>query len=113
SAATAAIYTRDIEEACKFLGGERDDLMDRLRKEKLGASARQDYERAARLRDALRDADAVLLGQRLITGAVEANNLLILYPSSEDGSIEAYLIRHGRLAGQRGQPAGGHRLWEV
>jgi DNA polymerase-3 subunit epsilon len=47
----------------------------------------------------------VLLGQRLITGAVEANNLLILYPSSEDGAIEAYLIRHGRLAGQRRPPA--------
>jgi DNA polymerase-3 subunit epsilon len=105
SAETAAIYMRDIEEACKFLGGERDDLMDRLRKEMLAASARQDYERAARLRDALRDADAVLLGQRLITGAVEANNLLILYPSSEDGAIEAYLIRHGRLAGQRRSPA--------
>ena len=28
----------------------------------------------------------MLLGQRLITGAVEANNLLILYPSSEDWS---------------------------
>ena len=105
SAEAAATYRRDLEEACKFLGGERDDLMDRLRKEMLAASARQDYERAARLRDALRDADAVLLGQRLITGAVEANNLLILYPSSEDGAIEAYLIRHGRLAGQRRSPA--------
>jgi DNA polymerase-3 subunit epsilon len=105
SAEAVAAYRRDLEEACKFLGGERDDLMERLRKEMLAASARQDYERAARLRDALRDADAVLLGQRLITGAVEANNLLILYPSSEDGAIEAYLIRHGRLAGQRRSPA--------
>jgi len=96
---------REVEEACKFLCGERDDLMDRLRKEMLAASARQDYERAARLRDALRDADAVLLGQRLITGAVDAKNLLIRYPSSEDGAIEAYLIRHGRLAGQRRSPA--------
>ena len=47
------------------------------------AAARQDFERAARLRDALRDADQVLLGQRLVTGAVEANNLLIVYPSAE------------------------------
>jgi DNA polymerase-3 subunit epsilon len=96
-----AAYLRDVDEACRFLGGERDDLIERLRQEMFAASARQDYERAARLRDALRDADQVLLGQRLITGAVEANNLLILYPSSEDGAIETYLIRHGRLAGQR------------
>ncbi|HLY31266.1 MAG TPA: hypothetical protein VKQ36_09570, partial [Ktedonobacterales bacterium] len=64
------------------------------------ASARQDYERAARLRDALRDADQVLLGQRLVTGAVEANNLLIAYPSAEPGFVEMFLIRHGRLARQ-------------
>jgi len=49
----------------------------------------------------LRDADQVLLGQRLVTGAVEANNLLIVYPSAEPGFTEFYLIRHGRLAGQQ------------
>jgi excinuclease UvrABC nuclease subunit len=65
------------------------------------AAARQDFERAARLRDALKDADQVLLGQRLVTGAVEANNLLIVYPSAEPDHIEIFLIRHGRLLAQR------------
>jgi len=105
SAQMTAQYAEAVNEACKFLGGEREDLIERLRQEMFAASARQDFERAARLRDALRDADQVLLGQRLITGAVEANNLLILYPSSEDGAIESYLVRHGRLAGQRRSPA--------
>lgn len=91
-------YTRVVEEACAFLGGERDDLLDRLRKQMFAASARQDFERAARLRDALRDADQVLLGQRLISGAVLANNLLIIYPSHETDHLELFLIRHGRLA---------------
>jgi DNA polymerase-3 subunit epsilon len=94
-------YRAAVEEACAFLGGERDDLIERLKREMFAAAARQDFERAARLRDALRGADQVLLGQRLVTGAVEANNLLIVYPSSEPGKIELYLIRHGRLAGQR------------
>ncbi|HEU5347877.1 MAG TPA: hypothetical protein VFU63_04620, partial [Ktedonobacterales bacterium] len=48
-----------------------------------------------------KDADQVLLGQRLVTGAVEANNLLIIYPSAEPGHIEVFLIRHGRLLAQR------------
>ncbi len=95
-----ALYREAVEEACKFLGGERADLIDRLKRQMFEAAARQDFERAARLRDALRDADQVLLGQRLVTGAVEANNLLIVYPSSEDGAVEVYLIRHGRLARQ-------------
>ena len=97
-------YRAAVEEACAFLGGERDDLIERLKREMFEAATRQDFERAARLRDALRDADQVLLGQRLVTGAVEANNLLIAYPSSERGQIELYLIRHGRLAGQRRVP---------
>ncbi len=94
-------YQAAVEEACAFLGGERDDLIDRLKREMFEAAARQDFERAARLRDALRDADQVLLGQRLITGAVEANNLLIAYPSALADHAEFYLVRHGRLAGQR------------
>jgi DNA polymerase-3 subunit epsilon len=93
-----AAYRHAVEEACAFLGGERDDLLDRLRRQMFEAAARQDFERAARLRDALRDADQVLLGQRLVTGAVEANNLLIVYPSSEVGNLELFLVRHGRLA---------------
>jgi excinuclease UvrABC nuclease subunit len=104
SVETAAEYRQAIDDACAFLGGERNDLIDRLKREMFEAAARQDYERAARLRDALRDADQVLLGQRLITGAVEANNLLIVYPSAEEGFAELYLVRHGRLAGQQRAP---------
>jgi DNA polymerase-3 subunit epsilon len=101
NATVEAVYQQAVEEACRFLGGERDDLLERLRREMFEAAGRQDFERAARLRDALRDADQVLLGQRLITGAIEANNLLIAYPSAEPGHAELYLIRHGRLVQQR------------
>ena len=97
-------YAQALDEACAFLGGDRDDLLNRLKREMFAASARQDYEHAARLRDALRDADQVLLGQRLVTGAVEANNLLIVYPSIEPDHQEMYLIRHGRLIQQERTP---------
>jgi excinuclease UvrABC nuclease subunit len=103
-AEAAAAYRIALDEACSFLGGERDDLMDKLRRQMLEAAARQDFERAARLRNAIRDADQVLLGQRLVTGAVEANNLLIIYPSALPELVELYLIRHGRLARQRRVP---------
>ncbi|MGH2517740.1 MAG: exonuclease domain-containing protein [Ktedonobacterales bacterium] len=100
----AQAYRTAVDEACAFLGGERDDLIDRLKREMFEAAARQDFERAARLRDALKGADQVLLGQRLVTGAVEANNLLIVYPSAEPEHLELYLIRHGRLVAQRRTP---------
>jgi DNA polymerase-3 subunit epsilon len=97
-------YSKTIEEVCAFLGGEREDLLDRLRRQMLEASQQLNFERAAWLRDTIRSADEVLIGQRLITGAVEANNLFIVYPSAQEGCNELFLIRHGRLVEQRRIP---------
>ena len=102
--AESAAYSEVIAEVCAFLGGEREDLLDRLRRQMLEASQQMNYERAAWLRDTIRSADEVLIGQRLITGAVEANNLLIVYPSARDDHNELFLIRHGRLVAQRCTP---------
>src|SRR5205823_2151098 len=90
-------YARVIEQVCAFLGGEREDLLDRMRRQMLEAAQQLNFERAAWLRDTIRSADEVLIGQRLITGAVEANNLFIVYPSAKEEHNELFLIRHGRL----------------
>ncbi len=97
-------YANVIAEVCAFLGGEREDLLDRLRRQMLEASQQMNYERAAWLRDTIRSADEVLIGQKLITGAVEANNLIIVYPSARDNHNELFLIRHGRLVEQHCVP---------
>lgn len=94
-------YRKVIDEVCAFLGGEREDLLERLRRQMLEASQQLNFERAAWLRDTIRSVDEVLIGQKLITGAVEANNLLIVYPSAHENSNELFLIRHGRLVEQR------------
>ncbi len=97
-------YAKIIEEVCAFLGGEREDLLDRLRRQMLEASQQLNFERAAWLRDTIRSVDEVLIGQRLISGAVEANNLFIVYPSAQEGYNELFLIRHGRLVQQQRIP---------
>jgi len=102
--ADSAAYHTVIEQVCAFLGGEREDLFERLRRQMFEAAQQLNFERAAWLRDAMRSADEVLIGQRLITGAVEANNLLIVYPSSQEMCNEIFLVRHGRLIDQRRMP---------
>ncbi|GAC1555650.1 MAG: hypothetical protein NVS2B2_10750 [Ktedonobacteraceae bacterium] len=94
-------YHKVIEQVCAFLGGEREDLLERLRRQMHEAAHNLNFERAAWFRDAVRSADEVLIGQRLITGAVEANNLFIVYPSATERHNEIFLIRHGRLVQQR------------
>ncbi|GCE17061.1 exonuclease domain-containing protein [Dictyobacter kobayashii] len=96
----AEAYRQVVEQVCAFLGGEREDLLERLRRQMFEAAQQLNFERAAWLRDAVRSADEVLIGQRLITGAVEANNLFIVYPSAQEGCNEIFLIRHGRLIEQ-------------
>ncbi|QBD82470.1 hypothetical protein EPA93_43445 [Ktedonosporobacter rubrisoli] len=96
-----AAYRQIITQVCEFLGGESEDLLDRLRRQMFEAAQQLNFERAAWLRDIVRSADEVLIGQRLITGAVEANNLFIVYPSAHEGYNEIFLIRHGRLVRQR------------
>ena len=78
--------------------------MERLRRQMFEASQNLNYERAAWLRDAIRSVDEILIGQRLITGAVEANNLFIVYPSAKEEHNEIFLIRHGRLVHQACAP---------
>ncbi|GCE12027.1 exonuclease domain-containing protein [Tengunoibacter tsumagoiensis] len=93
-------YRKVIEQVCSFLGGESEDLLERLRRQMFDAAQNLNFERAAWLRDAIHSADEILIGQRLITGAVEANNLFIVYPSANEGHNELFLIRHGRLVQQ-------------
>ncbi len=100
----SAAYHQVIEQICSFLGGEREDLVERLRRQMFEASQQLNFERAAWLRDAIRGVDEILIGQRLITGAVEYNNLFIVYPSAREGHNEIFLIRHGRLLRQECVP---------
>ena len=93
-------YQEVIAQICAFLGGEREDLLERLRRQMMEAAQHLNFERAAWLRDAIKSADEVLIGQRLITGAIEANNLFIVYPSAQEDHDEIFLIRHGRLIEQ-------------
>lgn len=94
-------YRKVIDQVCAFLGGEREDLLERLRRQMFEAAQTLNFERAAWLRDAMRSLDEVLIGQRLLSGAVEANNLFIVYPSAREGCDEVFLIRHGRLVRQQ------------
>lgn len=90
-------YRAVVQEVCDFLGGTGEELLARVEAELYRASDNLHFERAAILRDLLKGARQALISQRLISGAVERHNLLIIYPSSEESHAEVFGIRHGRL----------------
>ena len=93
-------YAVVVDEVCTFLGGTGDELLARVEEAMRQAAHNLQFERAARLRDLLREARQALISQQLLHGAVERHNLLIVYPSSEEGHAEVFGIRHGRLTEQ-------------
>lgn len=99
--ATQEEYGAVVRQVCDFLGGTGDELLARVEAEMRRASDNLRYEHAARLRDLLREARQALVSQQLLVGAVERHNLLIVYPSSEEGHAEIFGIRHSRLQEQR------------
>jgi len=99
--ATPEEYRAIIEQVCGFLGGTGEELLARVEAAMWRASNDKRYEKAADLRDLLRQARQALVSQQLLVGAVERHNLLIVYPSSEEGHAEVFGVRHGRLQEQR------------
>ena len=96
-AVTPVVYGEVIAEVLSFLGGSQDAMLARVELEMRRSADRLDFERSARLRDALRQARQLMMSQQLLTGAVEQHNLVIVCPGVNAGAAELFGIRHGRL----------------
>ncbi len=90
-------YHSEVDDVLNFLGSNRDDKFDVIRTQMEEASEREDFERAAALRDVLIEAQRLLAAQTMLDGAVERHNVLILAPSADEGAVEIFAICHGRL----------------
>jgi len=101
TAVVPASYRAVVDEVLAFLSGDQEAMLDRVESEMQACAARLDFERSARLRDALAQARQVMLSQQLLSGAVERNNLVIVCPGTTPNSSELFGIRHGRLFEQQ------------
>jgi excinuclease UvrABC nuclease subunit len=98
-------YQRLIDDIIAYLDGRREPLVERLWQQLRQASDRLDFERAARLRDAIGHVSQVTIGQHLLTAAVAGSHYLIVQPSAIEAARELLLIVAGRLACQLTLPA--------
>ena len=105
-AVTPELYRPAVEEVLAFLSGDQNAMLTRVEEEMRRSADRLDFERSARLRDALRQARQVLSAQQLLSGAVERNNLVIVCPGATNEVVELFGIRHGRLFEQFTLPLG-------
>ena len=89
-------------ELCTFLGGQANPVQRRLRAEMLEASAAEDYERAARLRDDLQALDRALERNTVVFDEGVDADVIGIAVDELEAAFEVFHVRGGRIRGERG-----------
>jgi excinuclease ABC subunit C len=97
-------YRELVEGAIMFLEGRNRELIKRLKKKMLEASAAREYEKAAKLRDQIASIEATLEEQKVVSGVFKDQDVFAAARKNGSVVIQALFIRGGRLTGARDFP---------
>jgi excinuclease ABC subunit C len=94
-------YAGYVDEACRFLSGKSTAVRRRLSEEMEAASARRDYEAAARLRDRIAALSAVQGTQDINTRSVEEADVFAVSEQAGQFCVEVFFFRNWQNWGNR------------
>jgi excinuclease ABC subunit C len=95
-------HRRIAEDFCDFMAGRTDAFVRRVEKEMYAASAAEEYERAARLRDDLGALNKALEKQAVVFGDGTDADVIALAEDPLEVAVQVFHVRSGRIRGQRG-----------
>ncbi len=95
-----AEYRATIDDLCRFLQGETEAVVTRLKQDMASASTDERYEKAAALRDQLQAIDRVVEKQKIISNERMDSDVIALARANGDACVQVFLIRNGRLIGR-------------
>jgi len=93
-------YAGMVRDVLGFLDGDDDALLNRIWTGLEEASARMDFERASKLRNDLRQVNAIVNAQRQLRDAEDHRYFLLVQPSADAGCREVFLITGGKIWAQ-------------
>ncbi|MEY2426360.1 MAG: excinuclease subunit [Actinomycetota bacterium] len=99
---TPEAYATMVRELCQFLDGDTDPVTKRLELAMLEASDKQEYERAARLRDRLAAVNKAIAKQQVVTTAPEDFDILGIAQDELEAAVQVFYVRRGRVVGRKG-----------
>ncbi len=99
---TPEAYATMVRELCQFLDGDTDPVTKRLELAMLEASDRQEYERAARLRDRLAAVNKAIAKQQVVTTTPEDFDVLGIAEDELEAAVQVFYVRRGRVVGRKG-----------
>lgn len=93
-------YQEVIKEVCMFLEGRHFELINKLKQDMENAANLRQYEKAARLRDQIRDIEKVLEKQKVVTVNNEDLDVLGLAQDRRGTVVQVFQVRQGKLVGR-------------
>ena len=91
-----------VEDLAAFLEGDTTDVLGRLEQEMADASARLEFEVAARRRDQLAAANRALQRQEVVSDKAEDFDAIAVHEDELEAAVQAFFVRRGRLVGRKG-----------
>jgi excinuclease ABC subunit C len=91
-----------VDDFCDFMGGQTRPFIRRIEREMYAASDRQDFEKAARLRDDLGAMERALEKQAVVLGDGSDVDVIALAEDPLEVAVQIFYVRGGRIRGQRG-----------
>jgi excinuclease ABC subunit C len=98
---TASAHKKLATDMATFLQGKNENLIEAVRERMLQASANQDYERAARLRDNISALETVAAKSVVVLPAEVDADVFGVARDSVSAAVTLFLIRSGRVRGVR------------
>ncbi len=99
---SAEDYSTMVTEFCRFLEGDTDDVVVRLRQDMADAARDLEYERAARLRDRLQSVAKAMEKQQIVGEKDEDIDVIGVCDDDLEAAIQVFYVRHGRVVGRKG-----------
>ncbi len=93
-------YRQMIDDLCKFLEGQTDPILERLKEEMLRLAESMDYEKAAVVRDQIEAIERVVERQKIISSRDMNSDVIALARDNSESCIQIFFIRNGRLIGR-------------
>lgn len=93
-------YMAAVADVMAFLEGRRDELVDKMLAEMEEAAAELEFERAAKLRDQVQSIQKLIARQKVISTALEDQDVIALVTDDGNACAEMFFVRGGKLIGQ-------------
>jgi excinuclease ABC subunit C len=97
-----AQHRRIADDFIDFMSGQTQRFVKRLEREMRDASRRQEYERAARLRDDIGALNRAMEKQAVVLGDGTDADVVAFAQDELEAAVQVFYVRGGRVRGQRG-----------